>query len=54
MVLDCRDQLMAEVHRLGVTEEAVGASNELEAATVTRTGPHRQRLRAGTPLRFFI
>lgn len=46
IVHDCREQLKAEIDRLSVTEEAMGGSTESEAATVTRTGPHRQRLRA--------
>ena len=47
IVHDCRQQLKAEIDRLGVTEEAMGESDEIEAATMIRTGPHRQRLRAG-------
>ena len=47
VVHDCREQLKTEIDRLCVTEEAMGKSDELEAATVIRTGPHRQRLRAG-------
>ncbi len=45
IVQDCRKQLKIETDRLSATEEAVGESN-FEATTVTRTGPHRQRLRA--------
>lgn len=46
IVIDCREQLKAEVHRLNVSQEAMGASDDIEAATVIRTGPQRQRLRA--------
>ena len=46
IVHECREQLKAETDRLSVMEKAMGGSNDLEAATVTRTGPHRQRLRA--------
>lgn len=47
VVIDCREQLKAEVDRLNASQEAMGASDDMEAATVIRTGPQRQRLRAG-------
>lgn len=47
IVHDCREQLKAEIDRLSVTKETIGESDDVEAATVVRTGPHRQRLRAG-------
>ena len=50
IVHDCREHLKSEIDRLSVTEKATGKSNELEAATVTRTGPHRQRLRAAVEI----
>ena len=46
IVHESREQLKTEIDRLSVTEEALGESNDVEAATLTRTGPHRQRLRA--------
>ena len=48
IVQDCRDQLQAEIDRLGLTEELVttGESDDSEAAAATRTGLHRHRLRA--------
>lgn len=46
MVFDCREQLKAETSRLGVAEGTMGETDEIEAAVVIRTGPHRQRLRA--------
>ena len=48
IVKDCRQQLQAEIDRLGLTDEPVkmGENDEIEAATAIRTGPHRQRLRA--------
>lgn len=45
IVRDCREQLKAEIDRLSVTEK--GGNDEIEAVTVIRTGPQRQRLRAG-------
>lgn len=47
IVQDCRRQLKAEIDRLGVIEGVTVESEEFEAASVTRTGAHRQRLRAG-------
>lgn len=44
MVLDCRDQLSAEIDRL--SDDPVLIGEDVEAATDIRTGPHRQRLRA--------
>ncbi|CAF9904360.1 MAG: hypothetical protein ALECFALPRED_007533 [Alectoria fallacina] len=46
IVYDCREQLQAEIDRLGLTGEAIREAEEIEAAIVIRTGPHRQRLRA--------
>lgn len=46
IVYDCREQLQAEIDRLGLSGEAIGEAEEVEAAIVIRTGPHRQRLRA--------
>lgn len=47
IVHECREQLNTEIDRLSIPKEAMGESDEIEAATVIRTGPHRQRLRAG-------
>ena len=47
IVQDCRRQLTAEIDRLSAIEGNTGESDELEAASMTRTGAHRQRLRAG-------
>lgn len=47
IVHDCREQLKDEIDRLSVTEGATGENDETEATSVTRTGAHRQRLRAG-------
>lgn len=46
IVCHCREQLQAEIDRLGLTGEPIGEAEEVEAAIVIRTGPHRQRLRA--------
>ena len=48
IVKDCRDRLQSEIDRLGLTEELImtGESDDPDAATISRTGPHRQRLRA--------
>lgn len=46
IVYDCREQLQAEIDRLGLSGAAIGEAEEVEAAIVIRTGPHRQRLRA--------
>lgn len=48
IVNDCRHQLEAEIHRLGLTEDQVlsGDLDDIEGATALRTGPPRQRLRA--------
>ncbi len=48
IVEDCRSQLKAEVNRLGLTEgpSSIGDVPEADGVTATRTGPHRQRLRA--------
>jgi len=48
IVQDCRDQLRAEVDRMGSTEAivSVGEGDDLDAATTTQTGPHRQKIRA--------
>lgn len=46
IVYDCREQLQAEIDRLGLSGEAIGEAEEVEAAIVIRTGTHRQRLRA--------
>ena len=48
IVKDCRDRLQSEIDRLGLTEEPmmIGDTADADAATITRTGPHRQRLRA--------
>lgn len=64
MVQDCRHQLKAEVDRIRLSEELttmgedVDADKEVESATVARTGPHRQRLRAAIEIEhmctFFI
>ena len=47
IVQDCRRQLTAEIDRLTAIEGTTVESDELEAGSVTRTGAHRQRLRAG-------
>ena len=47
IVQDCRRQLKAEIDRLSVIEGDTVEIDELDAASVTRTGAHRQRLRAG-------
>ena len=48
VVEECRTQLKAEINRWGLNENlnAIGESAEGDMATATRTGPHRQRLRA--------
>lgn len=47
MVRDCREQLEAGIVRLRVIGGATAESDDSEAASATRTGAHRQRLRAG-------
>ena len=48
IVGECRNQLKAELHRMGLTEElsSLGEMPDMDTATAARTGPHRQRLRA--------
>lgn len=47
IVHECREQLNAEIDGLSIPKDGMGESDDIEAATVIRTGPHRQRLRAG-------
>lgn len=59
IVQDCRDQLEAEIDRLGLSEDPVSIGEiDAEAASIIRTGPHRQRLRAAIEIEhmctFFI
>lgn len=59
VVQECRNQLKAEIDRLGLSEDLVSIEEvDAEGATTIRTGPHRQRLRAAVEIEhmctFFI
>ena len=49
---DCRDQLRAEMYRLGLTDDSLWAADvaDAEGTTVARSGLYRQRLRAAIEL----